>query len=86
MTLAPLRSAHRNAGDVDVCNLSVTITLQESIGGKGAKASGPSSVMQSHSWEVTQCTIALELSKVLKCKCPVFAQFLSKYDNSSSDW
>ena len=25
-------------------------------------------------------------SKVLKSKCPVFAQFWSKYDNSSADW
>ena len=28
----------------------------------------------------------LEVSKVFKSKCPVFAQFWSKYDNSSADW
>ena len=26
------------------------------------------------------------ISKVLKSKCLVFAQFWSKYDNSSADW
>ena len=43
-----------------------------------------------HYEHFSQCTmglsIALELSKDLKSKCLVFAQFWSKYDNSSSDW
>ena len=39
---------------------------------------------------INQCTMLLSMeirdSKVLKSKCPVFAQFQSKSDNFSFDW